>query len=117
MTDETLQRLLDALNSCRAIGLYTDGFDLAAYERDAMVRDAVERRLGIVGEALSRADELDPIIADQIPEIRQIVGLRNRVIRGYDVVDNEIVWDVVQNRLPSLQARLAALLSDEDAAP
>ena len=72
------------------------GVDFAAYERDDMVRDAVERRLGIIGEALNRAAVLEPALVDRVPELRQIVGLRNRVIHGYDAVDDEIVWDVVQ---------------------
>jgi uncharacterized protein with HEPN domain len=55
MTTETRRRLHDALRSCRAIGQSTAGLDLAAYERDDLVRDAVERRLGIIGEALHRA--------------------------------------------------------------
>jgi uncharacterized protein with HEPN domain len=90
------------------------GLDFDAYEREAIVRDAVERRFGIVGGALSRAARLDPTIADRIPELRQIVGLRHRVIHGYDAVDDEIVWDVVQNKLPSLRARLETLLGDDD---
>ena len=92
MTNETRQRLLDVLVSCQAISQYTAGLDFAAYEREAMVRDAVERRLGIIGEALNRAVTLEPLLVDRIPELRQIVGLRNRVIHGYDAVDDEIVW-------------------------
>jgi hypothetical protein len=45
MTNETRQRLLDVLISCEAIDRYTAGLDFAAYERDTMVQDAVERRL------------------------------------------------------------------------
>ena len=110
MTTETRQRLLDVLVSCRAIGQYTTGLDFAAYERDDMVRDAVERRLGIIGEALNRAAVLEPALVDRVPELRQIVGVRNRVIHGYDAVDDEIVWDIVQNKLPRLQSRVAELL-------
>lgn len=43
MQNKTRQRLHDALVSCRAIERYTAGLDLAAYERDEIVRDAVER--------------------------------------------------------------------------
>jgi len=43
--------------------------------------------------------------------VRQIVGLRNRIIHWYDTVDNEIVWDVVRHKIPVLQAHLAALRS------
>ena len=116
MTNETRQRLLDLLilDSCRAISQYTTGLDFAAYESDRMVRDAVERRLGIIGEALSRAADLKPALVDRIPELRQVVGLRNRVIHGYDAVDDEIVWDIVQNKLPRLQARVAELLGEDD---
>jgi len=116
MTNETRQRLLDVkvLVSCQAIREYTAGLDFAAYEREAMVRDAVERRLGIIGEALNRAVTLDPALADRVPELRHIVGLRNRVIHGYDAVDDEIVWDIVQNKLTRLQARVAELLGRED---
>ena len=114
MTNETRQRLLDVLLSCGAVDRYTAGLDFAAYERDRMVRDAVERRLGIIGEALSRAAGLEPALLDRIPELRHIVGLRNRVIHGYDAVDDEIVWDIVQNKLPRLQARVAELLGEDD---
>jgi uncharacterized protein with HEPN domain len=114
MTTKIRQRLLDALESCQTIRRYTAGIDFAAYERGDMLRDAVERRLGIVGEALHRAAALDPALAEQIPELRQIVGLRNRVIHGYDDVNAEIVWNVVQHRLPNLEARLADLLREDE---
>jgi uncharacterized protein with HEPN domain len=113
MMTKTRKLLFDALDSCRAIRRYSDGIDLAAYLRDDMLRDAVERRLGIVGEALHRALALDPALADEIPELRQIVGMRNRVIHGYGTVDNDIVWVAIHNRIPALQTRLADLLSEE----
>jgi uncharacterized protein with HEPN domain len=78
-----------------------------------MVRDEVERRFGIMGEALNRAVDLDPELEDRIPELREIVGLRNRLIHGYDAVDDRIIWDIVQNELPLLQARIAELIGDE----
>jgi uncharacterized protein with HEPN domain len=112
MRNETRQRLLDALLSCQAIANYTAGLDFTAYERNSMVRDAVERRLGIIGEALSRAATLESGLVDRVPDLRQIVGLRNRVIHGYDAVDDEIGWDIVQHKLPRLQARVAELLED-----
>jgi uncharacterized protein with HEPN domain len=113
MTNEARQRLLDALESCRAIRRYTDGVDFAAYLRNDMLRDAVERRLGIIGEALNRAQASDPALAGQIRELRRIVGLRNRVVHGYDTIDHKIVWTVVQRNVPLLQTRLADLLSEE----
>lgn len=113
MMNETRQRLLDAMRSCQAIGRYTAGLDLAAYQRDDMVRDAVERRLGVIGEALQRAQLVEPTLGNLVPELRQVVGLRNRVVHGYDAIDDEIIWDVIEIKLPQLQIRLAALLEDD----
>ena len=81
-----------------------------------MVRDAVERRFGIFGEALNRAVALAPELADRVPELREIVGLRNRVIHGYDVVDDRIIWDTVKNDLPLLQAHISELIGEESEA-
>lgn len=110
MLSQTRQRLLDALDSCRAITQYVAGVDLDDYERNDKVRDAVERRLGIIGEALNQATLLDPDLAAHIPELRRIVGMRNHVIHHYHAVDDEIVWDIVQNKLPHLRQRIEALL-------
>lgn len=56
MKIKTRQRLLDALESCQTIRGYTDRIDFATYVSDRQMRDAVERRLGIIGETLHRGD-------------------------------------------------------------
>ena len=114
MTTKTRQRLLDALESCQTIRRYVTGIDYAAYLQDDEKRDAVERRLGIVGEALHKAANLDPSLAEKLPELRQIVGLRNRVIHAYADVNAETIWIVVQQKLPPLQSRLATLLDESE---
>lgn len=114
MTNETRRRLLDVLLACRLIARYTAGLDIDAYEADELIRDGVERRLGIIGEALNRAAVLEPALVARVPELRQIVAMRNRVIHAYDAVDHEVVWDVVANKLPSLQIRVAELLAEGD---
>ena len=117
MKNETRQRQLDAYHSCHAIARYTAGLDLDMYAREEMVRDAVERRLGIIGEALNQVANLEPALSEQIPQLRQVIGLRNRVIHGYDDLDDEIVWDIIQNKLPALESRIAELLGEDTVRP
>jgi uncharacterized protein with HEPN domain len=117
MTNETRQRLLDDLRSCHAVADYTVGLDYAAYQRDDMLRDAVECRLGIIGEALHRAQLSDPTLAVAIPELHQVVGLRNRIIHGYSKVDDAIVWDAVTTKVPNLQSVFEALLAKDAEVP
>ncbi len=40
----------------------------------------------------------------------KIIGLRNVLAHGYDVLEYEILWDVVANRLPSLKCEIERLL-------
>jgi len=115
MTPEARKRLLDAAEACAAIAEFTQGKDFAAYERDRILRSAVERQFEIVGEALGRAGESDESLERLIPELPRIVALRNRIIHGYDSVDDEIVWDIVQNKQPASEIQLSKLLSDEGA--
>jgi uncharacterized protein with HEPN domain len=110
MTNEGKKRLLDVVNACEAIAEFVAGKDFSAYENDRLLRSAVERQFEIIGEALNKAGVLEPSLAAQISEFHRIIGLRNRLIHGYDNVDDEILWDVVQSKLGPLKARVDAIL-------
>lgn len=113
MNDETKRRLLDALEACRAIQKFSAGLDYAHFVVDELLRAAVERKFEILGEALNRAEHSDPDLADRLPQLRRIVGMRNRIIHGYDAVDEEILWDAVEFKIPTLREQISALLADE----
>jgi uncharacterized protein with HEPN domain len=104
-------RLLDALAAGRAIREFVGGRTLADYERNLMLRSAVERQFEILGEALNQASLADEAVSEAVPDLRKIVGLRNRLIHGYDVVDNQIVWRLVHDELPPLLGQLEAAIS------
>jgi uncharacterized protein with HEPN domain len=73
----------------------------------------VERWLILIGEALNQASAIDPELREQIPELRRIVGMRNRLVHAYDQTDPEIVWDVISNKAPTLRAALERMLPDD----
>ncbi len=70
------------------------------YERNLMLRSAVERQFEIIGEALNHAEIEQPELATLIPDLRRIVGLRNRIIHGYDSVDDQLLWQMVHVHVP-----------------
>ena len=113
MTNATKKRLHDALPACRAIRAFTTGVAFADYERNLEKRSAVERQLEIIGKALGKAAAAEPTLAERLPELPRLVALRNRVIHGYDTVDDSIVWDIVQSKVPELELALALLLDEE----
>jgi len=113
MNNEGRKRLRDIADSCMAAGRFTATKTFSDYQADDMMRAAVERKLEIIGEAFVRLEEAEPAVTENFPELRKIIGLRNRIIHGYDTVDEELIWDVVQNRLPALLEQVEALLETE----
>lgn len=73
-----------------------------------ILRRAVEREFGIIGEAMSRIEKLDSSI--NISAKRLIISMRNRVIHGYDKIDNEIIWGTIVRHLPTLKTDIENLL-------
>ena len=47
-----------------------------------------------------------------IPELRQIIATRNRLVHVYDDVDHLILWDVVHSELPDLKVTLGQVLKE-----
>ena len=90
---------------------FTSGKDFAAYESDALLRSGVERQFEIIGEALNRLVKSDPGTAQLISNTKRIIGFRNILSHGYDVVENSVVWDIVIQNIPSLLKEVTALLN------
>lgn len=84
---------------------------LDEYRADEVLRTVVERKYEIIGEALNRLTKSDPALAAQIPDSRQIISFRNILIHGYDMIDEQVVWKIVQQDLPILKQQVDALLA------
>lgn len=89
---------------------FSAGKNFQDYTGDEMLRAAVERRFEIIGEALARLAALDNTFAVRISEHRRIIAFRNILIHGYADVDDHLVWDVVETKLPTLRDEIHALL-------
>jgi uncharacterized protein with HEPN domain len=79
-----------------------------AFQKDLKTRKAVERNIEIIGEAMDRILKADPNI--QISDSRKIVDTRNRIIHGYDVVSDDVIWLIINKSLPILEQEVRLLL-------
>lgn len=111
MTDKTPKLLVDALGAIDAAREFIAGISLSEYTASKMRRSAVERQLEILGEACSRLAKLEPALIASVVNLKLAIDLRNRIIHGYDSVDDEIVYFTVIDDLDELEAGLSRLLA------
>ena len=112
MNNQVRKLLFDVLESGRSIRAWCEGRSYEDYEADRQFRRAVEREFEVIGEALNRLVHTDPSVAARISQMSRIVGFRNRIIHGYDTVDDATVWGVVDGHLPGLLAEVEAILQE-----
>ncbi len=100
--------MLTSLNSIESyIGEVKD-FNI--YQKNKMLRRAVEREFEIIGEAMNKINKFDNSVP--ISSKERIISMRNFIIHGYDKVDDVVVWGTVIKHLPILKDEITELLND-----
>jgi len=111
MNLEIKKSLYDILQAARDIEEFTCGLAFDEFCANGMAQSAVERKFEIIGEALNRIGRSAPGVLERIPDHQRIIGFRNIIAHGYDVVDVEIVWEAIKERLPALVLEVERLLN------
>jgi len=81
------------------------------YQKDLKTKRAVERNLEIIGEAMNRILKEDQSV--DISHSRNIIGVRNRIIHGYDSVSDDVIWGIIIKHLPELKTEIKVSLNIE----
>lgn len=104
-----LQDVLDAITELE--GFFSDfpkRFDV--FEKDRLRICAVERKTEIMGEAINRIRKMNPSF--EIPNAREIINTRNRIIHGYDSVETEFLWGLVIRHIPELKKDILRIIAE-----
>ena len=107
-TSGSLRHMLD--HALEAVAM-TKGKTRADLDKDRQLNLAVVRLLEIIGEAASRIPKEDQACYTEI-SWSEIISLWNRLIHGYDTVDFDILWQVVNQDLPRLIKALKEILRE-----
>ena len=102
--------MYDALEASKKIAQFTEGKSFQEYDKNDLLRSAVERQFEILGEALNRLKKIDQETLDSIEGYRGAISFRNILAHGYDIADNVVVWGIIEKDLPKLKASIENLL-------
>ena len=111
MTNDFLDFVEDILDAMTQAELFLQDLTYSQFEDDVRTNFAVVRALEIIGEASKR---LPAEVREEYPDIpwRNMAGMRDGIIHGYDTVDLQIVWDVVKVDIPKIKPWIQQILVD-----
>ncbi|MGH7826437.1 MAG: HepT-like ribonuclease domain-containing protein [Candidatus Binatia bacterium] len=111
--DTTILRLRHMMDHAKEAVTTAQGKTRRDLDTDRLLNLALVRLLEIIGEAASRVPKQE---RERYPDIPwpEIVGLRNRLIHGYDEVDYDILWQIVTADLPPAISKLEKILTTEN---
>lgn len=114
MNEYILTYLQDVLDSINEMESYFTNYPMQyeTFEKDFLRRSAVERKVEIMGEAINRILKIDSTFI--LPNAKEIINTRNRVIHGYDSVTPEFLWGLVIKHIPILKKDVERILSKYD---
>ena len=101
--------LEDVLDAIANVGDFVGPMTRDEFQADKKTLHAVVRNLEVIGEAVK---SVPPKVRVQNPQVpwQRIAGLRDILIHHYFEIDVDIVWDIVQNKLPELKEQLQIIL-------
>ena len=81
--------------------------------QDAVLNRAIIRSLEIIGEASKKLSNTFKLGHTKI-EWKKMAATRDKLIHDYFGIDYEIVWDIIENKLPDLYKEVSFMLDSEN---
>ncbi len=112
--DDPLVRLKHMRDAALDALTMAEGKSREDLDADDLLASALHYKMIIIGEAASAVSREVTDAAPSIPW-REIIGMRNVIIHGYDVVDLDVIWQAATRDVPSLLAELEPLIAQIEA--
>ncbi len=111
MSHEFLDYIEDILDAMEKAEILLNEASYEQFAADFRINFAVVRALEIIGEAAKR---LPMSVRESYPGIpwRNMAGMRDRIVHGYDSINLPIVWRVVKTDIPDLEPSIRQILED-----
>jgi uncharacterized protein with HEPN domain len=112
MQKHDLVRVRHMLEAAQHAVAFSEGRTRKDLDRDYMLNFALVRAVEVIGEAASK---ISREFQQRFKEIAwpEIIGMRHRLIHGYDDIDLDILWETVAIGLPPLIEALERIIASE----
>lgn len=109
---ETVKLLLDVSDACQEVVDYCTGISQATFLTNRTLQHVIAHLAIVIGEALRRAERLDGSLTESIPQLRDVIDTRNRIVHGYDSINYSLLWDIATDDIVPLKNVVDRLLAE-----
>lgn len=104
--------LQDIVEACSKVAKYTSNMDYDSFIDNELIVDAVIKNILVIGEVVKNVPHSYREMHRGI-EWRKMAGMRDMLIHGYFSVNYQILWDVVEHKLPELKTQVLSIMNKE----
>ena len=113
MLSSSLELVNHINDECEFILKHTNQITYDQYCNNELLLKALERCLGIIGEA---ANKIDKEFASCYPEVewRKMAATRNIIIHNYTGIDYEVMWEIIIKDIPELEFQIKNIIKENE---
>jgi uncharacterized protein with HEPN domain len=111
MWASNLELVRHIFDECEFIITHTQGKTENQVLDDKVLLKALERSIEIIGEATKKIDDEFKSMHPHI-EWRKMAGTRDHLIHHYFGIDYDILWDIIENKIPELYYSIKEILDE-----
>lgn len=112
MQKDELIRMRHMLDAARNAMTFAERRSRTDLHQDPMLMFALVRAVEVVGEAASKVSRHSQERFSEVPW-PQIIGMRHRLVHGYDDINLDILWETIAVALPPLLQPLDKIIASE----
>lgn len=103
-----LKHIIESINKIES---FTKGISKSNFKKDELRQSAVMREIEIIGEAVKNLP-IDFTVKYPHIEWSKIAGTRDKIIHNYFGVDNDIIWNIIKEDIPTLKKEISIIINE-----
>ena len=111
VSNSDLVYLWHITHACEQMDAYIHNLDIEQFKENDMLKDAAYWRINVIGEAIGNLSQ-EFVESHQQIDWRKARSARNRIVHGYDSIEDAVIWEIATVHIPKLLKQITPLIPE-----